>query len=201
MGARLTIKRLEEMARRWYGADIATARAERDRFKRKMRRWFGREGADRIERLVCVAIDPAASGPVPYLSFAERAFNKLVTLELAVREIESRVEAISSFADPYSAEAVLPTLGLSWWADVRPLIQGPDHHGFMPAENVGRFLAIVKSATQQFPNKRKIEERGGTVDRGNDLEHWHDRFRCQRRLLIDFLERAVRLGEPLLCEL
>ena len=156
--------------------------------------WHGREPTGFKAREV--AVDPAASGPVPYLPFAERAFVKLVSLELALREIMGRVEALSSFTDPYTAEAVLPTLGLSWWVDVRPLIQGPVHQGFMPSKNVRRFLEIVEEAVQQFPNRRQIEERGGTVDRGNDIEHWHDRFRCQRRRLIAFLERAVRLGEP-----
>ena len=189
------------MAWRWYGSDITAAGIARDHFKRKMRRWFGREGADRIAKPVQVAVDPAVSGPVPYLPFAERAFVKLVTLELALREIIGRLEALSSFHDPYAAEAVMPTLGLSWWLDVRPLTQGPPHSCFMPAENVRRLLKIVEEAVQQFPNRRQIEERGGTVDRGNDLEHWHDRFRCQRRRLVAFLERAVRLGEPIWCEL
>jgi hypothetical protein len=67
MGARLTIKRLEEMARHWYGSDIAAARDERDHFKAKMRRWFGREEADRITKAVQVAVDPEATGPMSYV--------------------------------------------------------------------------------------------------------------------------------------
>ena len=202
MGARLIIKRLEEMAWRWYGSDIAAAGVERDHFKRKMRRWFGREQADRIAQSVKAAADPEAIGPMPYVCpVAEKAFVRLVTLELALQVIMGRVEAVSSFHDPYTAEAMLPTLGLSWWVDVRPLVQGPVHNGFMPAENVVRFLELVERSEQHFPSRRQIEERGGTADRNNDLDHWHDRFRCQRRRLIAFLERAVRLGEPLWCEL
>lgn len=202
MGATLTIRRLEEMAWRWYGSDIAAARAERDRFKEKMRRWFGREQADRIAQIAKVAADLEPSGPTPYLCpIADKAFAKLLSLELALVEITSRVEALSSFHYPYTAKAVLPTLGLSWWIDIRPLVQGPDHRGFLPTEHVPRFLEMVTTADQCFPSKKQIEERGGTVDRDNDLDHWHDRFRCQRRRLIEFLERAVRLGEPLWCEL
>ena len=202
MGAKLTIERLEEMAWRWYQADIATARIEREKFKQKMRRWFGREQADRIGKIVQAAIEPETTGPMPYLCrLADRAFVKLATLELAMREIMGRVEALSSFTDPYTAEAVLPTLGLSWWVDVQPLIQGPVRQGFMPAENVARFLEMVRNAPLQFPTRKQIEERGGVVERGNDLSDWHGRFRGQRRRLIAFLERAARLGEGLWCSL
>jgi hypothetical protein len=113
MGAKLTIKRLEEMAWHWYGSEIAAARGERDRFKAKMRRWLGREQADRVAKIVQAAVDPEATGPFPYLSpVADRAFVRLASLELVLVEIKSRVEALSSFHDPYTAEAMLPTLGL-----------------------------------------------------------------------------------------
>lgn len=187
MGATLTIKRLEEMAKRWYGADIAAARAERDRFKRKMRRWLGREQADRIAQFVQAGIDPSVSSPLPYLCpLADRAFFTLVSLELAIWEIEGRVESLSSFSDPYTAGAVLPTLGLSWWVDVRPMIQPSGHQGHMPIANVSKLLEKVTDASQVFPTEKQIRERGGIVDRNNDLEHWHDYFRRKRRRLISF---------------
>ena len=200
--AELTIKLIQKMAGRWYEGDIAAARAERDSFKRQMRRWFGREQADKVAKGVRIATDPDATGPMPYICpVAERAFVKLVALELALKEIECRVDALATFYDPSTADAVLPTLGLSWWADVRSLIQPPGHYGQMPIKNVKRFLQMVIDADQCFPTRRQIEERDGTVDRENDMEQWHDRFRRKRRQLIDFLDRAVRLGEGIDCEL
>ncbi len=71
----------------------------------------------------------------------------------------------------------------------------------MPVKNVGRFLNMIEEADQRFPTRRQIEERGGTVDRAIDMEEWHDHFRRKRRELIDFLERAIRLREPICCEL
>ena len=202
MGATLTIKRLEEMARRWYGQEIADARTERDRFQRKMRRWLGKEEANRIIQFVQAAADPSISSPLPYLCpLADKAFVTLVSLELALQEIESRVESLSSFSDPYTVGALLPTLGLSWWVDIRPMIEPSGHQGHMPIENVRKFLGMVTDARQVFPTQKQIEERRGIVDRNNDLEHWHDYFRRQRRRLISFLERAVRIGEPICCSL
>ncbi len=202
MAATLTIKLIQEMAERWYGKEIAAAHAERDRFKKAMRRFLGQDRADRIARYVQAAVDPSVESPLPYLdAIADKTFFDLLSLELALKEIEGRVDSLSTFFDPCTADAVLPTLGLSWWVDVRPMIEPPGHYGQMPVRNVIRFLKMVKQADQCFPTRRQIEERGGTVDRANGMESWHDHFRRQRRQLIDFLDRAIRLKEPICCEL
>lgn len=200
--ATLVIKALQEMAWRWYEDDIADARAERDEFKRTLGQLLGKEQADTIARYVHAAVNPSISSPLPYLAtISDKAFLELVTLELALKEIEGRVESLATFFDPCTADAVLPTLGLSWWVDIRPMIQPPGHHGQMSAKNVRRFLIMVKQARQCLPTRRQIEERGGTVDPIIGLDRWHEHFRRKRRRLIDFLERAVRLGEPIYCEL
>ena len=67
--------------------------------------------------------------------------------------------------------SLLPAFGLSWAEDVVPLL---DSHGSMPTENVIKFLAMVKMAEDETDGKRR---------------------------LVEFLERAVKMGEPIRCEL
>jgi hypothetical protein len=86
----------------------------------------------------------------------------------------------------------LPTLGLSWRQDVLPLVDGQENPGYMPPENVVRFLRLVQDADQQLPSEEEIE---GSTD------EIADHFRKRRRELTEFLERAVKLREALYCDL
>ena len=84
----------------------------------------------------------------------------------------------------------MPTLGLSWSENVLPLLDGQKSLGYMPIENVKKFLAMVRRATQRVPSEEGID------GPAND-----DYFRKWRRDLIEFLERAVKFGEPIWCRL
>ena len=124
-----------------------------------------------------------------------------MTLELALKEIEGRAESLATFSIP---ALPMPSCLLSDYRGgliYRPMIQPPSHHGQMSANNVRRFLKMVKQARQCLPTRRQIEERGGTVDPIIGIDRWHEHFRRKRRQLIDFLERAVRLEVPIYCEL
>ena len=68
-------------------------------------------------------------------------------------------------------DSFLPALGMSWAEDVVPLL---DDQGSMPTENVVRFLAMVRAAEDESEGRRR---------------------------LVEFLERAVKAGEPVKCEL
>ena len=63
----------------------------------------------------------------------------------------------------------------------------------MSDANTKRFLEMIIQARQWLPTQEQIEERGGKVDRTNDIEQWHGHFRQQRQELISFLQRAVEL--------
>ena len=117
-----------------------------------------------------------------------REFYQLLGLEMAVQEIERRIEAGSVFFDPY-INGVLSTLGLSWWQDVLPLVNGHKSPAYMSVGDVKKFLAMVRDADQQLPSGEGS---------GEELA---DRFRKRRDELIHFLERAVKLGEPVYCDL
>jgi hypothetical protein len=58
----------------------------------------------------------------------------------------------------------------------------------LPPENVVKFLEMVRDAGQRLPPGEKTE---------TAVEH----FRRRRQELIQFLEGAVELGEPIWCDL
>lgn len=201
MGAELIMTRLDDLTWNLFAPQVAGARAARERFKRQMRRRFGEEKTSRIAQHAQAAADSEFS-PTPSLNVeSQAAFWELLVLELRVREIESRIDSAASFYDPYSVWAVLPTLGLSWWNDVLPMVEPPTGQGYMPIRNIKRFLGMVKQANQHLPTRAEMKEKGGMVDQDNDMEHWHGHFRRQRRRLIDFLEKAVRIETPIFCDL
>jgi hypothetical protein len=62
----------------------------------------------------------------------------------------------------------------------------------MTIENVEKFLGMVNNAEQRFPSREEIE---GSTDEIADY------YRKRRRELVEFLEKAIRLGEPVYCDL
>ena len=103
------------------------------------------------------------------------------------REIERRIDSNGVFHDPGS---LLPTLGLSWQQDVLPLLNGQKNPGYMPPKSVKKFLAMVNNAEQRVPAEDGIEAKEMVAY-----------FRKWRRQLIEFLERAVKVGEAMWCRL
>ena len=88
-------------------------------------------------------------------------------------ELLALEKTVQEVKDQIDATAVfLDTDGLlSWSEDVAPLL---DDHGQMPTENVVKFLSMVKAAEDETEGRRR---------------------------LIEFLERAVKLDEPIKCDL
>jgi hypothetical protein len=103
-------------------------------------------------------------------------------LERAVVEIETRIESGCVFYDPYVG-GLFP---MWWWERIVPLL--PENPGYMPVENVSKFLEMVKDADQRLPS-------------GNEGDGMAKDFRRRREELIRFLERAIGLQEAIWCDL
>jgi hypothetical protein len=87
-------------------------------------------------------------------------------------ELLALEQSIREIADQIDANAVfLDTVGLLSTKDIASLL---DDHGLMPTENVVKFLETVRMAEDETDSKRR---------------------------LVEFLERAVKLGEPIRCDL
>ncbi len=67
------------------------------------------------------------------------------------------------------------------------LVDGKQSPGYMPRKNVQKFLTMVTSATQRLKGDDASDQ-----DVANFYRKW-------RRELVQFLQRAVRVGEPLNC--
>ena len=164
--------------------------ADRDRFRTRLQRHFGDEVAAQIQLHVDVSLGrrlnvfPDVPNPEIMLM---REYYELLGVEEALQDIERRIDANAIFYDPGS---LLPTLGLSWQQDVLRLLDGQVSPGYLSVPNVKQFLAMVNNAEQRVPAEDGIE-----------AEEMADYFRKWRQELVEFLERAVKVGEALWCRL
>jgi len=171
-----------------FGFQFAQLVADRDRYRAKLQRRLGLDMADDIQRHVDISLGRILA--IPDLRDPEimtmKEFYELWTMEKTLETIERRIEFNAVFCDP--DHELLATLGLSWGQDVLRLLDGKTSPGYMPVGKVRNLLAAVRSATQRIEG-----------DDASD-EHVIDFYRKWRRELIDFLVRAVQVGEPLYCD-
>ena len=103
------------------------------------------------------------------------------------------------FRDAYNAGNVLWTLGLSWWRDVKPMLDGD---GNLTGDILVKFRDVVANAEQRYPTKSELVVRGGKVDTGNNsVVSWHKYFANKRQALLDYLNRAIELKASIRCSL
>jgi hypothetical protein len=113
-------------------------------------------------------------------------FYELWSIEKTVEDIKRQIDANATFYDP-TGELLL-TLGLSWRQDVLRLMDGKTSPGYMPVKNIQKFLIMVRTATQRIKGEDASDE---------DVVKF---FRKWRWELIQFLQRAMQVGEPLFCD-
>jgi hypothetical protein len=177
---KLCIKTLYQAAWNVFGFQYE-ALAERDELLTGIEESLGPNVASDIQRHVGVALGRIQADDLPSPTImAMSEFFDLLAAEMAVQEVAERISANAIFVD--SDDGFLPTLGMSWKDDVLPLLEGRSSPGYMPVQNVGTFLVMVQDAD------------GSAEEISEDA--------CKRRReLIAFLEKAMKLGEPIWCEL
>jgi hypothetical protein len=180
MGAEFRIESLHDAGWEAHGTNYNQAVAARDHFATEIQNRLGPELAADVQHHVDVALGRLRGDELPDLPIAaERAFHQLLALERAVLQIEARIEAGCVFFDPYIDGLFL----MSFWGNVISLLAGQESPGFMRRENIVKFLAMVVGADQRLPK--------GSSDHN----------RRKRQELIEFLERAIALEEPIWCDL
>ena len=183
--AKLRIKKLHDGVWKIFGFQFNQAVADRDCLKSEIEKRLGSETASDIQLHVDLALERLQADAVPNpLIMSKSEFFDLLAAEMKIQEIADRIDANALFVD---SNGLLPTLGFSWQEDVLPLIDGQKSPGFMPIENVNRFLEMVRGAKQRIP--------------ADSAEETAEYFRKRRRELVIFLERAVKLCEPVWCDL
>jgi hypothetical protein len=179
--AKLLIKTLYRSVWKLFGFQHQAAVEEQERFRSDIEKRLGQDTALKIQRHVDVALgrNQAEDLPNPAVMAIPEFFD-LLAAEMSVQEIADRISANAAFVD-YD-DRLLPSLGLSWQDDILPLLDGQQNPGKMPVKNVKKFLGMVRNTD-------------------GSAEAISDDFRGKRRELVAFLEKAVKLNEPIWCEL
>ena len=106
------------------------------------------------------------------------------------------------FRDSYNYHNVAHRIGFSWWQDIIPLC---DDEGYIRGENLKRFLAI---ASQPLEEMTMEEFREQTSIYSNppeytqaELDAQNEQFRAHQRHLIQFINQAIEMGEPIYASL
>ena len=114
-----------------------------------------------------------------------------------VEKAHSNLMSEGYFRDPYNAESLFQSLGLSWWRDVGALLEnqeGPTLSG----PDLLKFKTMVESATPAWEDdqawaahkdRNKLKEEGTIT--------WKRYFIQKRQELLDFIQQAIDLGEPI----
>jgi hypothetical protein len=157
--------------------------ADRDRYLTRLQRRLGFEMAEKIVQHVdvsCGRLLPLAEFRDPEIMTMPEFF-ELLALERSLLDIKRRIEENSVFHD-WNHE-LLGTLCLSR-QDLRRLIDGQQSPGYIAVDNVRMLMAMVLGAKQRV------------VGDADDVRF----YRKRRKELIQFLQRALLVGEPLFCE-
>ena len=184
----LRIKPLYDAAWKIFGFQYDQCVADRNRFLAKLRRRLGHEMAAKIQNHVDISLGRVLAIPDhrdPKMMTTPE-FYELWSIEKTVEDIEMRIDANATFYDPTGG--LLPTLGLSWRQDVLRLLDGQVSPGYMPLKNIRQFLSMVRDAKQWIK---------GEDGKDKDVVNF---YRKRRWELIEFLQRAVLVGEPLFCD-
>ena len=102
------------------------------------------------------------------------------------------------FRDPYNCWNVLWTLGLLWWQDVARLI---DNEGKLRGNTLIEFKEMVVNAEQVLPGEDFFKKYHVKITKTGEksLPEIHKYFKDRRQVLLDFIDQAISLGEPILC--
>lgn len=158
--------------------------AERDRYVARLHRRLGHEMAEKI----CQHVDVSCGRLLPLAEFRDPdimtmpEYCELRAIERTLADITRQIDLNSVFYD--SRHELLTTLGISR-QDMQDLIDGQTFPGYIPCENVEKLLTMVVGAKQQV------------IGDADDAKF----YRHKRRELVQFLQRALLVGEPLFCDL
>ncbi len=114
--------------------------------------------------------------------------------------IHSRDKPLGHYKEGYSTpDSIIWTLGLSWHRDVGSML---DNDSYLQPDKARELLALVKNNAQKFPTAQDLIERFAKVDKDkNSIEAWHKKYADGRKELIEFLEKAIELNEPIYCSI
>ena len=102
------------------------------------------------------------------------------------------------FRDSYNPTNVAYQLDFSWWQDIVPML---DKEGLLSVEKCKEFLAMIKDKNIPPATHLNLGEFAKVDDGENSLEKWREYFVEKKQHLIEFLQTAIALNEPISCSL
>jgi hypothetical protein len=121
------------------------------------------------------------------------------TAQKSVSRYYDKMYADGYFRDSYNGSGIAGRLNFSWWNYVGPLL---DKEGFMSVENMKAFLARIEATNLELPTEKELRENHCTVDKGqNSLAKWHENYVNRKAELVKFLQKAIKLNEPIYCSI
>ena len=144
--------------------------------------------ATKWPRRFCQHVDVSCGRLLPLAEFRDPdimtmpEYCELRAIERTLADITRQIDLNSVFYD--SRHELLTTIGISR-QDMQNLIDGQTSPGYIPCENVEKLLTMVVGAKQQV------------IGDADDAKF----YRHKRRELVQFLQRALLVGEPLFCDL
>lgn len=102
------------------------------------------------------------------------------------------------YRDCYNSNSLLNTIGYSWWRDIGKMT---DEDGNMSVENAKLFLEMVKGSTFDFKTLEQCKKIFSDVKTEEGYNLYKQSMVERRNELIQFLELAISLEEPIYCSL
>ena len=106
------------------------------------------------------------------------------------------------FRDSYNASSVLWQMGLSWWADVIPML---NKRGNLSGAKLREFRQMLVDRPIKVTLKdlrKNLKEHGAALDKEeNSPRAWRDHFIKKREELIAFVDEAIKLRTCIRCSL
>ena len=107
-------------------------------------------------------------------------------------------DSSGSFHDSYNSTSMMWRLGISWWQDVTPMLDG---EGYLQVPSIRLLKEMVSKAEMELPTEDELIEENCQIDEKNTVESWHQYYRDKRERLLQFLDDALKLEEPIYCSL
>ena len=102
------------------------------------------------------------------------------------------------FRDSYNNTSIMCRLGISWWQDVTPML---DKKEYLQVPSIRLLKEMVSTVELKLPTEQELINDNCQVDEKNTVESWHRYYREKREQLLQFLDNALKMEEPILCSL
>jgi len=130
-------------------------------------------------------------------------------MQKAIERYDALMHKDGYFRDSYNNSSVLNRLGLSWWKDVTPKLDkgsNLDVGGciwLIEQVKARKIRKVTKAEMERGIDIKDLKNAGWNMKNVNQrqVDSWNRYFVAKKKLLITFLQRAVKAHTPVECSL